>query len=111
MDKETNYVLSDVDTTCPAVGYQTANVCVPVTITPFASKSATSTKCCGDPVVKEGTAVCGGVKNGSCTFTVSQKICVAVPVEFGATAVVGDPYVDCMEASSGNICTRCSSEE
>lgn len=70
--------------TCPAVGYQSASICVPVTVTPFAQAGITTTKCCGDPVVTPGREVCGGVKNGSCFFTITQDICVAVPVEFGA---------------------------
>lgn len=93
--------------TCPAVGYQAASICVPVTVTPFAQTGATVTKCCGSPVVIPGREVCGGVKNGSCFFTISQDICVAVPVEFGAVATVGDSYVSCNGASENDICTSC----
>lgn len=93
--------------TCPAVGYQTASICVPVTVTPFAQTGATVTKCCGSPVVIPGREVCGGIKNGSCFFTISQDICVAVPVEFGAVATVGDSYVRCNGASENDICTGC----
>lgn len=70
--------------TCPAIGYQSASICVPVTVTPYAQTGVTTTKCCGTPVVTPGIAVCGGIKNGSCAFTITQDICVAVPVEFGA---------------------------
>lgn len=93
--------------TCPAVGYQAASICVPVTVTPFAQTGATTTKCCGTPVVTPGIAVCGGVKNGSCAFTITQDICVAVPVEFGAVASVGDSFVSCSDASDQDICTTC----
>lgn len=93
--------------TCPAVGYQAASICVPVTVTPFAQTGTTVTKCCGSPVVIPGREVCGGVKNGSCFFTISQDICVAVPVEFGAVATVGDSYVSCNGASENDICTSC----
>lgn len=48
--------------TCPAVGYQAASVCVPVTVTPFAEAGKTITKCCGDPVVVSGRDTCEGVK-------------------------------------------------
>ena len=72
--------------TCPAVGYQTASVCVPVTVTPFAQTGITVTRCCGTPVVTPGVNVCPGVKNGACFFTISQDVCVAVPVDFGAVA-------------------------
>lgn len=94
--------------TCPAVGYQAATVCVPVTVEPFAKAGATRTKCCGDAAITPGKQVCGGVKNSVCSFTVSQNICVAVPVEFGANAVVGEAYVDCLGVSSEDICTDCA---
>lgn len=40
--------------TCPTVGYQSASICVPVTVTPFATAGITITKCCGDAVVTPG---------------------------------------------------------
>ena len=93
--------------TCPAVGYQSASICVPVTVTPFAQTGATTTKCCGTPVITPGREVCAGTKNGSCFFTISQDICVAVPVEFGAVATVGDTFVNCNGVSDDDICTTC----
>lgn len=95
------------DQTCPAVGYQSASICVPVTVKPFAKTGTTFTKCCGAPVVVSGGDQCSGQINGSCVFTISQDICVAVPVEFGAVASVGDTYVNCNGASSSDICTDC----
>lgn len=91
------------------MGYQSASVCVPVTVTPFAEAGATVTKCCGDPIVTPGRETCDGVKNGSCFFTISQNICVAVPVAFGAVATVGDSYISCNGASSQDICAGCDS--
>ncbi|MEG1428086.1 MAG: hypothetical protein RSC76_10390, partial [Oscillospiraceae bacterium] len=81
--------------TCPAVGYQSVSVCVPVMVTPFAQTGTTFTKCCGEPVVTPGKISCEGDKNGSCYFTLSQNLCVAVPVVFGAVASVGDTFVNC----------------
>lgn len=97
-----------VTPTCPAVGYQAASVCVPVTVTPFAQAGVATTKCCGDPVVVQGQNVSGGVKNGACTFTITQDICVSVPVDFGATAAVGDAYISCNAVSASDICTTCT---
>jgi hypothetical protein len=94
--------------TCPAVGYQSASICVPVTVTPFANAEATTTKCCGGPVITMGKNTCGGTKNGTCLFTISQDVCISVPVSFGATAQVGDTYVTCNGASADDICTDCS---
>lgn len=39
----------------------------------------------------------------------SASICVAVPVEFGAVASVGDSYVSCNGSSNQDICTDCAS--
>ena len=95
--------------TCPAIGYQSVSMCVPVTVTPFAQTGTTVTKCCGNPVITPGISTCGGLRNGTCSFTISQDICVAVPVAFGATAAVGDTYVSCNAVSEKDICTDCGS--
>lgn len=91
---------------CPVVGYQRSTVCVPVTVTPFAHVGTPVASCCGAPVVTTGD-VCPR-NGGICHFTISQEICVAVPVEFGARAVAGTPSVQCGEASSRNICESCT---
>ena len=96
--------------TCPTVGYQKLYICVHVSVTPFAKTGNTITKCCGDAVVVPGEKPCPGKKNGTCSFTIIQTICVEVPVEFGATSMVGDTYVDCLAASSHNICMNCEEE-
>ena len=93
--------------TCPAVGYQPATVCVPVTVTPFARALPTTTFCCGDPVVTAGSTTCEGTVNGSYTFTITQNVCVSVPVNFGARSSVGAPRVVCDDATSEDICTNC----
>lgn len=93
---------------CPTVGYQAATVCVPVTVTPYANAGATVTKCCGAATVIPGRQICSGIKNGVCSFTLSQNVCVAVPVEFGANASVGEAYVECLGASAEDICTECN---
>lgn len=99
---------TDENQTCPTVAYQLSSVCVPVTVTPYAKAGSTVTKCCAKPVVAAGKYICDGVKNGQCVFTISQDICVEVPVEFGAVASVGDAYVGCNGASADDICTDCA---
>lgn len=94
---------------CPVVGYQRTTVCVPVSVTPFARVGTPITNCWGDPVVTAGD-VCPR-NGGVCRFTISQQICVAVPVEFGARAVAGTPSVQCGEASNRNLCTDCTPAE
>lgn len=93
---------------CETTIYQTSSICVPVTVTPFALQGEAATFCCGPPIVTSGTPGCPGVQNGSCTFTITQNICVSIPFEFGANAVAGAPYVQCGTASSNNLCAGCS---
>jgi hypothetical protein len=96
---------------CPAVGYQSVSVCVPVSVKPFAKAGPTVTTCCGEPVVKQGSNnSCKGTKNGTCTLTITQDICVKVPVVFGATTEVGDTYVECKGTSGEDICRGCGKE-
>ncbi len=105
-NKSDAVILQQVQT-CPAIGYQPATVCVPVRVTPFANALPTTTFCCGMPVVTPGATICTGVVNGSCTFTITQNICMAIPVEFGANAAVGRPAVLCGVATSEDVCTDC----
>ena len=110
-DCNCNLVKDNDKNTCPATGFQKVDVCVPVTVTPFAKAGKTVTKCCGEPVVTPGDKPCPGRKNGVCTFTIKQTICVEVPVEFGADATVGDTFVNCLDASKDDICRDCNREE
>jgi len=100
------------DETCQTMGYQSVNVCVPVTIKPYATAGATTTKCCGRPIIQPGPCGCipNGTRNGACTFTISQCICVSVPVNYGARAFVGDTYVRSCAASANDICCGCNSD-
>ncbi|HBT64243.1 MAG TPA: hypothetical protein DEB10_06240 [Ruminococcaceae bacterium] len=81
--------------TCPAIGSQSATVCLPVKVVPFSSAGPAKVKCCGEPEIKPCCDFCRGKKDGTCEFTISQKIRVDIPVDFGATVQVGDTYVDC----------------
>ncbi|MDD2956762.1 MAG: hypothetical protein PHD67_10715 [Oscillospiraceae bacterium] len=105
------FSVDEIAETCPAVGYQTLTACVPVTVTPSAQVGVVTAKCCGDPVVTPGRNTCGGTKNGACTFTLTQTLCITVPVTFSAAAVVGDVYTDCVTASAENLCENCGEEE
>ena len=95
------------ETSCTVYGSPRATVCVPVTVTPFASVGDTVTRCCGNPRVTPGTAACGGTPMGSCVFTISQDVCITVPVAFGATSVVGRYSVLCGDANTGDNCPDC----
>jgi len=89
---------------CPAIGHQFVSVCLPVEITPFAKVGAPSITCKGEPNIKPGCTPCRGTKNGTCSFTISQTLCVEVPVYFGASTYVGDTYVDCLGHDKDHMC-------
>lgn len=81
--------------TCPVVGSQNVEVCLPVAISPFAVTGPAKIQCCGEPLIELCCDHCHGKPNGTCEFTISQKIHVEIPVEFGATVNVGETFVDC----------------
>jgi len=89
---------------CPAVGHQFISVCLPVEITPFAKVGAASITCKEEPKIQSGCTPCCGTKNGTCAFTISQTICVELPVFFGASTYVGDTYVDCLGRTCDSGC-------
>ncbi|MDP4153853.1 MAG: hypothetical protein Q8865_10540 [Bacillota bacterium] len=88
---------------CPAVGSQIAKICLPVSTHPYAVTGPISIHCCGDPVIKQSCDHCFGKVNGACDFTISQKIRVDVPVEFGAMVNVGETYVSCGHFGDENL--------
>jgi len=97
------------DEGCPTTTYQEVDVCVPVTISPYATVGEATVTCCGDPTITQGTASCAGTTGGTCSFTISQRVCVAVPVAFGANAQVGNYTVNCGTAGNGN-CENCAAD-
>ena len=90
---------------CETFTYQTATVCVPVVVTPTAIPGRTRTICCGDPVVTPDERACTS-GNLHCYFTVSQRVCIEIPVTFGATAIVGDARITCEDVGTDG-CTDC----
>jgi hypothetical protein len=96
--------------TCPAYVYQEASVCVPVEVVPFAKPGVVKTFCKGDPIISCGCVECPGIVNNKCHFTITQKVCVKVPVEVGAHTLVGNPHIQC-EKASGEDCRYCGKTE
>jgi len=88
---------------CPVISYQTLDVCVPVCVKPFAKIGLTKTNCFGEASIISGDRFCDGIPNGECNFIVNQKICVEVPVVFGATTRAGDVHVKCSVSSLNKV--------
>lgn len=76
----TDVLLAEDD--CPTVVHE--NVCVQgiVTILPSVTSGESRSHCLGGPIIGS----CPGRLERSCSFTVSQNICVQIPLVFSATA-------------------------
>jgi hypothetical protein len=85
------------NSTCIKIAYQRALVTVPVAVKPYSVAGPTNTLCCSDPVITN--VRWKGSKEQVCYFTITQEICVEIPVHFGAEAHVGLPGVDCLGTS------------
>ncbi len=83
---------------CNSTFYQKETVCVPVTVTPFATAQNAIARCCGNPIVSRQGSCSGGEK--SCTFTVTQGLCIQLTLEFGADINTGTASVLCGDVST-----------
>jgi len=88
------------DDVCHTVVHE--NVCVQgtVTITPSVVSGESRSFCLGNPRIGE----CPGVIRPNCSFSVSQRICVQIPLTFSATAVAVPNGIVCSDADIGE-CT------
>lgn len=95
---------------CESTFYQKETVCVPVKVTPFAKPGTAKTICCGAPEINTENP-CYGEKT-SCSFTVSQSLCIELPITFGALVETGKISVQCDSVSKEPCdCSEAASEE
>lgn len=92
---------------CESLFNHKETICVPVTVTPFARPGTARTICCGKPAIIT-EASCYGERT-SCSFTVSQDLCIELPITFGAHVETGTISVQCDGISEGSC--SCSDEE
>lgn len=85
------------ETSCETTFFQNETVCVPVTVTPFATPGMAKATCCGKPVINMGNQ-CPGSQT-SCSFTIQQHLCIEIPISFGAVIETGRAVVQCGEVS------------
>ncbi len=76
--------------TCISVGSECADVHLPISLHPTADVGEIEAECCGDPKVIVRTE-CGC----TCEITVIQTVCYHIPIEYGATAQLGNLFVHC----------------
>lgn len=84
---------------CDDVFKQSNYVCVPVKVKPFAKSGRAMVRCDGCPVITPGCE-CEGEVDGSCEFTITQKLSISLPVCFGADVKVSPTRVQCGEVKS-----------
>ena len=82
---------------CPTVVHE--NVCVQgiVTILPSVTSGESRSQCLGGPIIGS----CPGRLERSCSFTVSQNICVQIPLVFSATATAAPNGLVCGTPGTG----------
>ena len=98
------------DEPCSTVTSRSMEVCLPVSVKPFAKPGKGAVKCCGKHNIENGL-ICAKDAALNCDFTVKQKICVELPIEFGAAVTHDEPNVECGKTDSGNTgCEKCGDE-
>lgn len=85
---------------CNKVGTQCVNITAPMTLTPTASVGTVTVTCQGSPAMtcvtnEEGTA---------CTLTMTQQVCVSVPIRYGVTTTSGEATIGCADNCVGSGC-------
>ena len=76
---------------------QCVDVIQPVVLTPTASLGTVVASCTGTPSVTCVTAADGA----SCTVTLTQRVCVSIPVSYGVDVVTDDPSIACADSTAG----------
>lgn len=97
------YPVTEPTTGCDKVGTQCVEVSLPLTVTPTATPGTVVTTCSSSP-----TVTCVTAEDGlSCTITVSQRVCVSIPVCFGVVADPETVTIACArtDAESASACT------
>ena len=84
---------------CNKIGTQCVDVTAALTLAPTASVGTVSVTCQGSPAITCVTAPDGT----SCTITMTQQVCVSVPIRYGVTLNTGEPTIACAD----NNCIGC----
>ena len=85
---------------CNKISAQCVDVSAPMTLMPTASIGTVNISCQGSPTVTCVTDPAGT----SCAGTMTQQICVTVPVRYGVTMTAGEPTIACADSCTGCGC-------
>lgn len=76
---------------CSKSGTQCVEISKPVVLSPTAVVGTITTACQGNPVVE-----CENNADGTaCTVTLTQRVCVTIPVTFGVAMDESSPGIQC----------------
>ncbi|MEG1501163.1 MAG: hypothetical protein RR396_04335, partial [Clostridiales bacterium] len=80
--------------TCTSITSQYADVSLPLKVKPYAIVGKLEAECCGEPIV--AVHPCQGANcSCGCEITITQTVCIRIPVEYGADANTGDITAVC----------------
>ena len=82
---------------CAKTGCQCVDVSLPVEVSPVACVGEIVTTCQGTPVVTCRTDPCCN----TAVLTVTQQLCLTIPVRFGANTCVGEATIACAAGGCG----------
>lgn len=85
---------------CARVGHQCVDVSVPVEVAPIARVGEITTTCQGMPTVTCRTEPHCNVA----VVTVTQELCLTIPVCYGLNTAVGQPTICCVPGSGSCCC-------
>ena len=92
---------SDYLNSCGRIGTQCVDIEAAMTLTPTADMGTVTVSCQGTPNI-----TCETNGNGtSCTVTMTQQICVSVPINYGVELTAETPRIACAD----NHCIGCGS--
>lgn len=77
-------------------GTQCVDISQPVVLTPTASLGTVVTSCPGSPSVTCVTSSDGA----TCTVTLTQRVCISIPVSYGVEVVPGEPIITCADSTA-----------
>lgn len=87
---------------CPATVSELMCIQADITVSPLVCVGDVCTYCCGAPVI--GPCPTGEANLTQCTFTVSQTVCVRIPLTFAADVAAEPTGVVCGIPVPGTGC-------
>lgn len=93
----------DCGSGCNKIVTQCVDVAAPVTLVPTACLGAVTVACQGMPAVSCVTDPCGT----SSTVTVTQRVCVTIPVRYDVSMNTGEPTISCADGGPCGPCSPC----